>query len=319
MFKRFWWVFLAMIPVGSIVGLLVAGVVTYVMPKKYESEATIEVKPLAGQSGSAQMTPQVFGTEFEKIKSSTSLGKVVLSLELINKWGVDKESAIRILKGIVTTQNIHGTDLISIRVRHTNREDARNITAEIVKTYRNDRLAADGQDGGQALIDLTKSIKDQEGKVSERRDVLLNDQNLLNAKRELETDQALLQSMIQDKSSTREAIEAQEEKVKRRKVLATFVERWIPEDREDAMRSMKTDQALLQSMKLEQINEVISVQRENDIVVIHEEPQIAQTPISPNVSLNLALGTALGFLLSPLLALPVILLLHRLMPVKVTA
>ncbi len=54
--------------------------------------------------GSNRMTPQFFGTEFEKIKSSNSLSKVVENLELVNKWGVDKETAIRTLKGIVNTR-----------------------------------------------------------------------------------------------------------------------------------------------------------------------------------------------------------------------
>ena len=71
---------------------MTAAVITYVMPKKYESEATIEVKPrrpgmsplgdrLHGDFG-RQHDPQFFGTEFEKIKSRNSLEKVVENLEL---------------------------------------------------------------------------------------------------------------------------------------------------------------------------------------------------------------------------------------------
>ena len=142
MFKRFWWVFLAMIPVGLIVGLFVAAVITYVMPKQYESEAVIELKPLPGDSASS-MTPQFFGNEFEKIKSRNSLGKVVDNLALVEKWGLDKEAVIQILKGIVTAQNIRGTDLISIRVRHTNKEDARDIAAEVGRAYKIYRAEAD--------------------------------------------------------------------------------------------------------------------------------------------------------------------------------
>src|SRR5215217_2765968 len=70
---------------------MTAAVITYVMPKKFESEATIEVKPrTAGMSplgpgfsdNQNLMTPQFFGTEFEKIKSYNSLSKVVANLEL---------------------------------------------------------------------------------------------------------------------------------------------------------------------------------------------------------------------------------------------
>ena len=58
---------------------MTASVITYVMPKKYESEAIIEVKPrevgmsplgaLSQGSSGSRMTPQFFGTEFEKIVS----------------------------------------------------------------------------------------------------------------------------------------------------------------------------------------------------------------------------------------------------------
>src|SRR6478736_537810 len=112
---------------------MTAAVITYLMPKKYESEAQIEVKPramgvsaLGSNSGIVSrtnlMTPQFFATEFAKIKSSNSLAKVVEKLALVEKWGVDKDVAIRTLKGIVDTQNIRGTDLISIRVRYTDPE-----------------------------------------------------------------------------------------------------------------------------------------------------------------------------------------------------
>jgi uncharacterized protein involved in exopolysaccharide biosynthesis len=49
-------------------------------------------------------------------------------------------------------------------------------------------------------------------------------------------------------------------------------------------------------------------------VVIHEEPQIAQAPASPNVTLNLILGSICGFLLSPFIALALIFMLHHLFP-----
>lgn len=138
---------------------MTASVITYVMPKRFESFATIEVKPrertidpLGGMidSRGPTMTPQFFGTEFEKIKSRNSLSRVIDNLDLTSKWSTDPETVLRILKGIVSTQNIRGTDLIQIRVRHTNKEDARDITAEVAssyKEYRND-LESKTQDRG---------------------------------------------------------------------------------------------------------------------------------------------------------------------------
>ena len=162
---------------------MTAAVITYVMPKKYESEATIEIKsrsagmsPLGVQmtdvSGANRMTAQFFGTEFEKIKSRNSLEKVVKSLELVNRWSVDQETALRILKGIVTTQNLRGTDMISIRVRHTNKFDARDIADEVAKAYTAYRSESESRNAERMLHELNKAVRDQEDKVEDRRKVL---------------------------------------------------------------------------------------------------------------------------------------------------
>ena len=95
--------------------------------------------------------------------------------ELVNKWGVDKETAIRILKGIVNTQNIRGTDLISITVRHTDKEDARNVTAEVARAYKAYRTEIESRDADKGLYELNKAVRDQEDKVEERRKVLGDD------------------------------------------------------------------------------------------------------------------------------------------------
>ncbi len=160
---------------------MTASVITYVMPKKYESSATIEVKPRErtiqplGQGLAASMptmTAQFFGTEFEKIKSRNSLGRVVDNLELVNKWGMDRENALNTLKGIVSTQNIRGTDLIAIKVRHTNKEDARDITAEVARAYKEYRTELEGKSLEKGINELKKTVREQEDKVEERRKIL---------------------------------------------------------------------------------------------------------------------------------------------------
>lgn len=160
---------------------MTASVITYVMPKKYESYATIEVKPpertqalgnMAGVNTGPIMTPQFFGTEFEKIKSRNSLSRVVERLDLVNKWGMDQNTALRVLRGIVNTQNIRGTDLISITVRHTKKEDARDVTAEVARAYKDYRTDLEGQSLEKTINELKKAVREQEDKVEERRKVL---------------------------------------------------------------------------------------------------------------------------------------------------
>ncbi len=391
---------------------MTAAVITYVMPKKYESSATIEVKPKSiGQSpfegmnspsyGTTPMTAQFFGTEFEKIKSSNSLAKVVENLSLVNKWGVDKETAIRILKGIVNTQNIRGTDLISITVRHTDKEDARNVTAEVAKAYKAYRTEIESRDADKGLYELNKAVRDQEDKVEERRKVLATivrtkgiiykgqdsfygqsgvdeDQGARSALQtfnELEQEKMQLESQINsllkydsdqlmvyaaglnlpdnviknllpqyneakrsvealkinglgDRHPTVLAAMDQIEGIKHQldegvvNLRATLqaqlematdrlknVEVMKDDSREeaikrgldaqdyvDAKRDFETDQQLLQSMKLKQISKNITDKMTDESIVVHEEPQISQSPVSPNVTLNLVLGAVVGMI-----------------------
>ena len=168
--------------------VMLAVVVMRLIPSsKYESEAVIEVKPMtvrksnqdgrgfdmrANETIPMDMTPQFFGAEFEKIKSRNSLSKVVENLELTDRWGVDKETALRRLKGSISTENVPGTDLISIRVRQDNKEDARNITAEVARAYKAYRTDIESRNSEKNLHEFNKAVRDQEDKVEERRKVL---------------------------------------------------------------------------------------------------------------------------------------------------
>lgn len=391
---------------------MTAAVITYVMPKKYESEATIEVKPrvpgmsvlganYTESSFSKMMTPQFFGTEFEKIKSRNSLEKVVENLELVNRWGVDKETALRILKGIVNTQNIRGTDLISIRVRHTNKVDARDIAEEVANAYKEYRTGIERRDADLALAKLRKAVQDQEDKVEERRKTLSiivltkdiiykgedsfyntggvdEDQGARNA---LETYNKLLQEKMQLESQINSLLKyeaeqmmafaagldlpdniirnlypqymeakrlldtlktegygdlhpkvlAAEEQIRNMKKdlnegvvnlretlraqldLATNRLKGVEEmknktreeaikrgldaqDYVDAKRDFETEQELLQTMRLKLIGEDTTNEMQVDSVEMHDKPVISESPVSPNVTLNLVLGAVVGLI-----------------------
>jgi len=162
---------------------MTASVITYVSPKRYESYANIEIKPptpqmtplgpnVAQARGAAHVGPQFFGTEFEKIKSRNSLLKVVDGLDLVTRWGVDREVAFQILRGIVRTQNVRGTDMIQIRVRHQNREDARDIAGEVARAYSAYRAEIESRTANALLSELRRTVLAQEEEVEERRRAL---------------------------------------------------------------------------------------------------------------------------------------------------
>jgi len=162
---------------------MTAAVITYVMPKNYESVAVVQVNPRAPDmtifgaafnesTGGSVMTTQFFGTEFEVIKAQKTLLKVIEALELPTRWGQDREFVMRMLKGMVDTQNIRGTDLITIRVRHTNAEDARDVALEVAKAYKSRRAELEDDRAHKALEELNKALREQEDRVEEKRKVL---------------------------------------------------------------------------------------------------------------------------------------------------
>ena len=391
---------------------MTASVITYVMPKKFESTATVQVKPrtpgitvlgreMTESSGSGLMTQQFFATEFEIIKSRNVLMKVAEKLELPNKWGYDKETVFMILKGIVDTQNRRNTDLIDIKVRHTNREDARDITAEVAKAYKDYRTEIEGRDSERGLQELRKAVRDQEDKVEERRKLvttivrtkgiipsgegslfrsgsseddrgagsaremeyrieqdkiqlesqiksLLNyssDQLLVYAsgldlpeniikslypqyleqKRRLDqlktqglgekhpTIQAETQNLANMRkqleegvTSLRETLMAQldmaTERLAKVKILSTEKKDEAidvavdSQDYIDAKRELDTAQDMLNTMKVKLVGETIQERIPSNSIIVHEDPVIAQNPVSPNVTLNLMLGAVVGLI-----------------------
>ena len=162
---------------------MTAAVITYVMPKKYESISVVQVNPktpdmtifgssMAESSGAGRMTHQFFGTEFEVIKAQKTLSMAADALDLTTRWGLDQETSLDLLRRIVDTQNIRGTDLIRIEVRHTNAEDARDVAMEVANAYRARRAELEEERAQMALDKLNKALREQEDRVEEKRKVL---------------------------------------------------------------------------------------------------------------------------------------------------
>ncbi len=158
--------------------VVATGVITYVMPKKFESKAVIQVKSsfrvgtaLGHDSLMAPLnTPQHFTTsEFEVMRAQLTLKIVVQRLNLTALWGVTEDEAINLLRTMITTQNIRGTDLIEIRVRHTDPVVTRDVAKGVYEAYkkrREDKVRSIAEEG---MRELEKAILDQSDVVEEKR------------------------------------------------------------------------------------------------------------------------------------------------------
>ena len=182
---------------------ITACVITYVMPKKYESTLSYQVRPLPRLPQT--ITPQFFATEFEVIKATMTLKPVVQRLDLAKKWNMTEEEAIAALRGIVSSQNIRGTDLVEIKVKHTNPEQARDIAKEVFLSYKKRREDKERELIEESLKELEKAIVEQEEIVEEKRiqrDNLVqksngnaNDPTLLEVQKQFKTQVSLLEKM----------------------------------------------------------------------------------------------------------------------------
>ena len=120
---------------------MTALVITYVMPKKYESKAVVQVRPkgtgtvlmpgMTDNRGAVEMGQTFFPTEFEVIKAQKTLDAAIEHLDLVNRWNSDPEAVRRTLRNIVDAQNIRGTALIEIRVRYNDPKDAQAIAKAV--------------------------------------------------------------------------------------------------------------------------------------------------------------------------------------------
>lgn len=123
MFRRWWWLFLIMIPLGTVLGLAAGATFIHFAPKKFEARAKIFVSAFHTRPASSSD----FADYYKTIRSPETLGAVAMSLDLPNRWMTSESEAVEVLRGIVTIQKSRAPHVFVVRVRHTNPQDAVDI------------------------------------------------------------------------------------------------------------------------------------------------------------------------------------------------
>ena len=281
MFKRFWWVFLVMAVTLPVVGLLISATITYVMPKKFESTATIQFRG-NWEKGIDPGAPgfKILQDHIQTMKSDGVLLKVAGNLELPNKWGYPTAEILQKMREAIRIEQRRGTELVDIIVRHTNKEDARDIVTGLITAYR------------ERLIELDKIESQPENKLA-RLKAKIPEQEKIVEQREREL-QAAKKSLADNP------------------VAGSVQDR----DQLEKQKAYESASGKLGYMKLMSIDPTTFKMLDDPTlptqVVVHEDPTISQKPVSPNVSMNLLIGIFGGLFLSPLFSLPLIWLLNRL-------
>ncbi len=162
---------------------LTAAVITYVMPKKYESMALVEVKPIveadptlgAGRGGMGPtMTRNFINTQFEIIVAPETLGKAIDKIQLETRWGEDRSTVLKNLRGIVRTSQRRGTDLIEISVRHRDKEEAQAIAKAVYEAYKDRREELELNVRKDQLRAIKVELQNKSDRVAELRKHLMD-------------------------------------------------------------------------------------------------------------------------------------------------
>lgn len=198
MLKRFWWILLALLPVGALLGLLAAAVVTYVMPRKYDSRAVLQIP------ANPDSSPVDMAAEAAMVERSASLEQVIDSLDLTSRWSLPKEEALDFLRKALTITRFDDGKRINVRCEHVSREDARDIAAEVAAIYQKSWAASSLRAKEQAIGALSKEVLDLQSAVEQGKETLggyvgglgKDGRDISDVKSKLDADQKLLDEMM---------------------------------------------------------------------------------------------------------------------------
>lgn len=160
---------------------------TFTLPRIYMAEARIEIRPdaLDVDVFSPQQTigynPFFLRTEFEIIRSRSTLTQVVRDLNLQAEWGrtmtadgspLPLEDAIRILSRSVRVDQYRDTSLVSISARRPDANEAARIANQVAEVYRANRLAQTRRQISGGLEALQNELEKQRVSLDQAEDEL---------------------------------------------------------------------------------------------------------------------------------------------------
>ena len=162
-----------------------AGIITYIMPKKYKSTSVIAIhapqtiidpfntKNLSNTTG-AMVSRNYLQTQFEIITSDISLEKVATTLDLTSLWNMPLQDTVETIKAITKTESTLNTDLVEISVTHRDKEEATLIAQCVAETYKQHREEKEQERISNQLAALDEILQVQEDVVHEKRIYLQN-------------------------------------------------------------------------------------------------------------------------------------------------
>ncbi|MEO6053978.1 MAG: protein kinase [Chthoniobacterales bacterium] len=172
-------IFILLIIAGAFIGTIIASIVTYNLPRLYESKVTLEISEHLTEmqvfkAGQDHIDPRFTSIQFQIIQKKETLYPVIDSLNLVQKWGSEykirnNEEAFFKLKGMLSVREVRGTSLIEISVLDSDPQEAADIANAIALEYQKNRSSEQAGFKNKSMANLWEQIETQRHKVVELR------------------------------------------------------------------------------------------------------------------------------------------------------
>lgn len=182
-FLDYWRVIRLRLPIIVLTFLLVvitAGITTYFLPRKYQSNVIIEVEQndqkirifREGYEGGMGLDPRFATTQFQIIQRKEMLYPVIDNLKLVEKWaepyGVrTREEAYFQLRNMIDVREVRNTNLLQISVESTDPKEAADLANSIANEYQRKRIDEQNKLLTRSLASLEDEVGKQRKKVEE--------------------------------------------------------------------------------------------------------------------------------------------------------
>ena len=182
-FLDYWRVIRVRLPLIISVFLLVvitASVVTFLLPKQYQSAVTMQVKQnetfrvFGDGAGVGGSDARFLSTQFQIMQRKEMLYPVIEALALEQRWNekrgiVGKEQVYFALRRAIDVREVRNTELIEISALSTDRNEAAEIANRIAEEYVRKRIEEQSKWVSRSLSQLKEEVDKQNAKVEELR------------------------------------------------------------------------------------------------------------------------------------------------------
>ena len=168
MFPRPRWVFLRMAVLCAGIGLMVAGGISYRMPRIYESTAVLDFPPSPPRN---PLLVTQWITEPEQLLTRNVLLRSIEQLGWSITGGLEPEEALARLHSMLTV-DANG-NLITLRVRHSDPKQTCDIAWAVIRSYGEYRTEVEREATERRLAELKTAVEKQEKVIAEAREKLV--------------------------------------------------------------------------------------------------------------------------------------------------